>query len=567
MRAHKAGPSEPYEFGLDVEATAKHYTQLRYRLLPYIYTAARETATTGLPLLRPLVLEFQDDPGSATAKTEFMFGHDLLVAPVIWANTKARQVYFPAGHWISYDDGFEVTGGQSIGVSAPRDRIPLFVRAGAILPTAPDMMFSGEKPWDPVTLDIWPAGDTTGSLYQDDNATQAYARGEFTTTTFRSVETPGKSIDFSITPSNTKFGPARWIARFHLTSVPTSVALDGKAATAWQYDPTNQILTVNLPGQRQAHRVVVALDGSVHARPSAPHVDAPPVDEVVETAPVRQLPQFLPAPILPVRIDAANYDKGGEGLAFHVAAPAKTVIYRQDGVPIVTSTDSGGGYAIQGLQQGDWLSYTIDAGAGGWFGLSVRARAPQGGSLDILKNRFIRLTGVDFPASGKWSAADASPAFYLPPGEQIITAQVRQPGFDLGSLNFTRLPQAVTTAEAEDGHLANAGTNADHPGFSGTGFVAGLSEKSQSVTLDLSVPKSGRYLVALRYANGGGDAQVSLTVAGVTQTVPLRPTNGWEGYEEAGQVAALPAGHQTIVIAGAGSGVINLDRVSLIPIP
>ncbi len=571
MRAHKAGPSEPYEYGPEVEDTARHYTQLRYRLLPYIYTAAHETATTGLPLLRPLVLEFQDDAGAATARTEFLFGHDLLVAPVIWANTTARQVYFPAGRWVSYDDGYEVTGGRSIGVAAPRSRIPLFVRAGAILPTAPDMMFSGEKPWDPVTLDVWPSGTSTGSLYQDDTASQAFAHGGSTTTTFQSVEQPGKSIDFTIAPSNAKFGPRRWVARFHLTSTPTAVTLDGQPVattgeTRWAFDAVTATLTVTLPGNHAPHRVTISLDGSLHARPAAPHVDAPAVDDIVEVAPAKQLPQFLPAPILPVAIDAANFDKGGEGLAFHVATPVKNSLYRQDGVPIVASNDDGGGYAVPGLQSGDWLAYTLDAGTGGWFSLSLRAQGT--GGLDLLRNRFIALAHIDIASGGSWASAAGDTVFYLPPGEQILSTRVAKAGFTLGKLEFTRLPRAVATAEAEDGTLAHIATDTDHAGYSGKGFVAGLSGKAQSVTVQLDAPKAGRYLVALRYANGGGDARAVMSTGhGAARDLALRPTSGWDGYEEAGLVLDLAAGRNALVITGADSGVVNLDRVTLAPLP
>jgi alpha-glucosidase (family GH31 glycosyl hydrolase) len=281
-RAHKSGPAEPYEFGPEVEAAAKKYLRLRYQLLPYIYTAAHETATTGLPILRALILEFQDDPGSANARTEFMFGSDLLVAPVIWPHTTARPVYFPPGRWISYDEGFEATGTNTIDVSAPRDRIPFFVRAGTILPLAPDMMYSSQKPWDPITLEVWPQGESTGSLYQDDDVTTAFAKGEFTMTKFQCVERPGKQITFQIRPSNKKFGPQQWIVKFHLTSIPVAVTVDGKTISnssgesgnsGWSFDAGNLTLTVNLPGGRLAHTLKVKLDGSTHLRPTAPLED------------------------------------------------------------------------------------------------------------------------------------------------------------------------------------------------------------------------------------------------------------------------------------------------------
>jgi alpha-glucosidase len=451
-RAHKAGPSEPYQYGPEVEATAKKYLHLRYQLLPYIYNIAHEAATTGLPMLRPLILEFQNDLGSANAKTEFMFGSDLLVTPVIWPHTTARQVYFPPGNWISYDDGFETTGGKIIGVAAPREQIPLFVRAGTILPMAPDMMFTSQKPWDPITLQVWPEGDSTGSMYQDDDNTTAFMKGEFTTTTFHCIEQAGKKLTFTITPSNQKFGPKEWIARFHLTSVPTAVALDGKSVMAttdkfanpgWMFDTTNSTLSVRMPGERVAHSLAVTLDGSSHPRPAAPKVDAPPIGQPSATIAAKQIAQFLPPPKLPVRVEAANFDKGGEGLAFHIASPSTNAVYRQEGVPIINSTDNGGGYAVPDLKAGDWLAYTVDAGDGGWFTVSARVRPTTGGEITLLRERVKTLTSVKIPAPGadgaKWISAPGRSSFYLPPGEFILTVRITKPGFQLGNFNFKKV--------------------------------------------------------------------------------------------------------------------------------
>lgn len=579
MRTHKAGPAEPYEFGPDVEATARKYAHLRYHLLPYIYTTAKETATTGLPMLRPLVLEYQNDPGCANAKTEFMFGNDLLVAPVIWPHATARRIYFPPGHWISYDQGFETVGGATIGVAAPRDTIPLFVRAGTILPTAPDMMYSSEKPWDPITLDVWPAGISNGSLYQDDGNTTAFSKGEFTTTNFQCEEQVGKKITFTIKPSNQKFGPRQWLTRFHLTSVPTAVTLDGKplpatngqsTGSSWGFDTVSDILTIKLPGERRAHKLSISLNGSFHPRPAFPLVDAPPIGET-SVAVIKQIPQFLPAPSLPIRIEAANFDKGGEGLAFHIASPVKDALYRQEGVPIVSSTDAGGGYAIPNLKQDEWLAYTVNAKDGGWFALSTRVLPSSNGTLSLLRDRFKPLTTVDITgpeaANGpQWTSVSGRSLFYLPPGEQILTVRVVKPQFALGNFTFTSAGDAVVKVEAETGAMINAGTNTDHPGYEGTGFVAGIGSKSSSLNIGVDVPKDGKYLVALRYANGAAPAELSLKPSGdQSVTVSFPPLNDWNVYEEAGVPLDLKAGHTDILITGADVGVVNIDQLKLIP--
>jgi len=566
-RAHKAGPAEPYEYGPVAEATAKKYLHLRYQLLPYIYNIAHEAATTGIPMLRPLVLEYQNDPASANAKTEFLFGSDLLVAPVIWAATPARQVYFPPGKWISYDEGFETPGGITIGVAAPHDRIPLFVKAGAILPMAPDMMYTSEKPWDPITLNIWPSGDSTGTLYQDDDNTTAFTTGESTTTAFRCVEQPGKSIAFSIDPSNNKFGPTQWIARFHLTSVPTVVALDGKAsraATGWTFDAATSTLTATLPGEHVTHTLAITLDGSSHPRPAAPKVDAPSIPGMATVTAAKQIAQFLPPPKLPARVEAANFDKGGEGLAFHVATPVKDAVYRQDGVPIIASTDEGGGFSIPDLKAGEWLAYTLDATDGGWYSVSARVLPSSDGTLAFLRNRDIPLTTVNVPASEpKWNTVPGQSLFYLPPGEQIITARVTKPKFQLGNFTIAKTRDPVVTVEAETGTITGAGVNTDHPGYKGAAFVAGIGSKSSSVKIPVTVPADGKYLVALRYANGGNIAEVALTVPGGQPITISMPPGAWDEYAEAGAVVELKAGKNEIVVRGTDVGIVNIDQLKL----
>jgi alpha-glucosidase (family GH31 glycosyl hydrolase) len=580
-RAHKAGPSEPYEYGPVVEATAKKYLQLRYRLLPYIYNSAHEAASTGLPMLRPLVLEYQNDPGSAVAKTEYLFGHDLLVAPVVLARTTARPVYFPPGRWISYDEGFEMSGSVTVNVAAPHDRIPLFVRAGSILPTAPDMMFSSEKPWDPITLDIWPAGVSTGSLYQDDGSTTAFTKGESTTTTFRSVEQAGKSLAFRIEPSNWKFGPKQWIARFHLTSVPTAVKLDGKpvpatadstASPAWSFDAAANTLTVRLPGEHAAHALAIALDGSSHPRPAAPKVDVQATVSAAAPVERKQIAQFLPPPKLPIRIEAANFDKGGEGLGFHVAKPASESAYRQEGVPIVNSTDAGGGYAIPDLQQDDWLAYTLDANDGGWFTVSVRVLPTTDAAFVLLREHGKVLTTVAIRAPGQngteWTSVPGQSPFYLPPGEQILIARVARPEFQLGNFTFTKLKGATVTVEAEAGTTTVAAVNNDHEGYKGEGFVAGIGSRTSSVKIPVEVPADGRYLVTVRYSNGSDDAKVSFTPIGSQAVAVWLPsTEDWDQWAEAGTIVELKAGHTEIQVSGTGVGTVNIDQLKLITPP
>ncbi|MCC6612229.1 MAG: glycoside hydrolase family 31 protein [Anaerolineae bacterium] len=155
------------------EAILRKYAELRYRLMPYLYSEAIACGRTGLPLLRTLALQFQDDPTSMMIEDEFMFGRALLVAPVL-DRTNRRNVYLPRGVWFDYWSKQPVHGGHWLDVDAPLDRLPMYVLGGAILPYAPLAQHTGAIRLDPLSLELY-AGENTGSytIQQADGSTLA----------------------------------------------------------------------------------------------------------------------------------------------------------------------------------------------------------------------------------------------------------------------------------------------------------------------------------------------------------------------------------------------------------
>ncbi len=127
----------PWDYGDEALEIFRRYSVLYMSLLPYRYAAAQESARTGLPMMRSLVLMHQDDAAAREAETEYYFGPDVLVAPVLGPVTQ-RAVYLPEGDWIDYWSGKQISGSQTILADAPLDRIPLYVRSGAIIPKIPD---------------------------------------------------------------------------------------------------------------------------------------------------------------------------------------------------------------------------------------------------------------------------------------------------------------------------------------------------------------------------------------------------------------------------------------------
>lgn len=154
-RFHGVRGREPWWYGDDAVEIVRRYATLRYRLLPYIWTAAREATETALPLVRPMHLAFPDDPGAASIETQYMFGPSLLVAPVLNPEGRVR-VYLPAGQaWYDFWTNERIEGGRWLDLLVPLDVMPVYVRDAAMLALGPEMAHTGQKPWEPLELRVW----------------------------------------------------------------------------------------------------------------------------------------------------------------------------------------------------------------------------------------------------------------------------------------------------------------------------------------------------------------------------------------------------------------------------
>jgi alpha-glucosidase len=170
---------EPWRFGAYYEDIIRKYLKLRYRLLPFLYTALEEAHRTGLPIFRPLLLNYQNDANTLDLDDEFMVGSDLLVAPILQPSLTGRLVYLPEGTWYDYWTGRQLAGGRMIHADAPLETVPFYVRGGAIIPMGPEMNYVGEKVTDPLSFEIYPdaQGNAAMSLYEDDGISPAYRQG------------------------------------------------------------------------------------------------------------------------------------------------------------------------------------------------------------------------------------------------------------------------------------------------------------------------------------------------------------------------------------------------------
>jgi alpha-glucosidase/alpha-D-xyloside xylohydrolase len=175
--AANPGPEELHN--AEVELVCRKYLELRYRLLPYLYSVVREGCVTGLPVIRALWLHDPEDRDSRARGDEFLWGPNLLVAPVTAKGATTRRLYLPRGRWYDFWTGEPIEGGREIDRAVDLATVPLYVRAGTILPMGPVRQFTEEPPDGALTLRVYSGADGHFRLYEDDGVSFAYRRGDW----------------------------------------------------------------------------------------------------------------------------------------------------------------------------------------------------------------------------------------------------------------------------------------------------------------------------------------------------------------------------------------------------
>ena len=184
LRVHgtrKPDENELWSYGPDAQKILVSFDRFRYRMLPYIYSLAWKTISAGYTPMRPLVMDFRSDPRAQNIGDQFTFGPAFLVNPVTEPAAATRPVYLPEAKWYDFWTGSEIAGGRMINAITPLERLPLYVRAGSVLPLGPDQEWSTEKPADPIELRIYPGANGDFTIYEDENDTYNYEKGAYAT--------------------------------------------------------------------------------------------------------------------------------------------------------------------------------------------------------------------------------------------------------------------------------------------------------------------------------------------------------------------------------------------------
>ena len=246
---------EPWVHGPEQEAIRKRYIEERYRLLPYIYTSMEEATRDGLPLMRPMFLEYPDEEPLVTegdwANSQYFFGHDLLVAPEPYEFVQDYRTNLPAGNlWYDYWTGKQFQPGE-IKVKPALDTLHVYVRGGAIIPRQPLVQNTSEKPQGPLELRVYPDRTCQGSLYLDDGVSFDYMKGKYLRLEY-SCEGYDDALRVKISPQKGSFEP--WFTQiqtiiYGVKQQPKIVMLNGKALNPVSFDATAQALTLQFPSQ------------------------------------------------------------------------------------------------------------------------------------------------------------------------------------------------------------------------------------------------------------------------------------------------------------------------------
>ena len=173
--------NELWSYGPDAQKILVDYDNLRYRLLPYIYSEAWQVTSNHGTLMRPLVMDWRDDLEAQNTGDEYLFGPAILVSPVTTQGASSRSVYLPKATWYDFWTGSKVEGDKRIEADAPLSKLPLYVRAGSIVPMGPTMEWSTEKPADPLEVRVYPGADGDFTLYEDENDGYDYVKGQHAT--------------------------------------------------------------------------------------------------------------------------------------------------------------------------------------------------------------------------------------------------------------------------------------------------------------------------------------------------------------------------------------------------
>ncbi len=299
----------PWSYDEPYRSINRKYLKMKMRLMPYMYKYTREAYDTGSPVVRGMIWDYPQDKKTWDRSTQYqyMLGEWILVAPVytsmnINKGWRKEDIYLPEGRWVDYWDGRVVEGPRTIDAyPVTLEKLPLIVKAGAIIPMYPEMLYNNQKPKDPLTFDIYPYGKSEFEMYEDDGLTRKYQQGQFARQLITVNAPEGKAGDIDIVVGRSigdfdgKLTSRVYEFEIHSELKPLSITMDNKtlleltepqaypnAVSGWYYDAADRRGIVHVKLNRVSTDTVVKLHLDIDESLLIPASDDYPVPEVTD---------------------------------------------------------------------------------------------------------------------------------------------------------------------------------------------------------------------------------------------------------------------------------------------
>ena len=544
---------QPWYYGFTAEENSKAVIQLRYSLMPYIYSYEQKALEKGVGLVKPLVFDYPNDANVANDSDAWMFGDWLLASPVTERYQTTKWIYLPAGTWIDYFTGLVYQGGQYVEYAVNGESwtdVPLFIKQGAIIPTQKALNYTSEEAVSEIMLDIFPSSaQSSFRLYDDDGSSYDYESGEYfkQTVTAQDRGTAGVSVDLSARTGSYASSYQVYLVKLH-----------GKAASQVRLGGTVLTKYSDLGALRAASGEGYAVGRDIYGDVTYVKVAAGAEKHLVATGSIAQTAAGM-------YYEAEDCTLWGSTVSTRASSNSNHTGY------------SGTGFADSFEADGAAVTFRVNGKTAGAYAASLRYA--NGGSeaktLSLYANgTFVRK--LTFAPTGSWDTwAAVNVTLPLAAGANSVTVRYDETGGDSGYVNLDNLyvpffPE-VATYEAESAALHNGpARSTNHWFYTGSGFAAGLESVGTSVEFrNVTVPVDGTYTVALRYANGNGtdktlNTYVNGTFAKTANLVSLGTDwNVWGDWET---TLSLHAGQNTVafVFDTGNSGFVNLDQLRVI---
>jgi alpha-glucosidase/alpha-D-xyloside xylohydrolase len=210
-----------------IEPICKKYLELRYRMMPYLYSAVRECTQNGMPIIRAMWLHYADEPAAVERGDQYLWGRDVLVAPVVDKGARSRTLYLPRGTWYDFWTRQKVEGGREISRDVDLETMPLYVRAGAIIPMGPLKQYTDEKVDGPLEVHVYPGAEGRFQLYEDDGKSFNFKKGEWMGIQMAWSDAR-RTLSMQVAPGSRMLGPPKRNMEITVGDATKAVVFEGR---------------------------------------------------------------------------------------------------------------------------------------------------------------------------------------------------------------------------------------------------------------------------------------------------------------------------------------------------